>query len=129
MTTKQATTIRCGDGCGIDASPGRRFRPGHDARLASLLLQIANGQLAQSALPKLVRDQLASGALKLPGATLRTAQVTVSIAIAVTPATTDAEVEEAVRKVLGRKAITVKKLVVGKPPVKAVKKPAPAVKS
>ena len=66
ITKRDAALPLCGDGCGEYAKPGRRFLPGHDAKLHSLLLKIANGHIHLEQAPPLVQERLASGMLNLP---------------------------------------------------------------
>ncbi len=81
--SKNAPVGKCEDGCGATANPGRRFLPGHDAKLASLLQRAADGEMAKATLPKLVRDNLSSGRENLPAPRFQSVDMVVVVKVRV----------------------------------------------
>ena len=47
---------QCLCGCGIDNTPGSRFKPGHDARVKGIINKIKDGRLDASALPSVLLE-------------------------------------------------------------------------
>ena len=92
----------CGDGCGKEAAKGRRFLPGHDARLASLLQSVADGRTAPEDMPALVQADLKAKRVKLPQAKLETHEIYVSVLVTQEKG---AGVRAAERAVTGRLAL------------------------
>ncbi len=56
-------SIYCLDGCGQKTRPGSKFKPGHDARLKSMLLKLSREQVKLKDLPAQVQKDLKSGKL------------------------------------------------------------------
>jgi len=50
---KPAVGLFCRCGCGEKVTPGRRYRPGHDARFHGRIKKIKDGRLKLSELPGL----------------------------------------------------------------------------
>jgi len=48
----------CLCGCGLLARKGRKFRQGHDAKLASILRKVESGKLDKSHIPEVARREL-----------------------------------------------------------------------
>lgn len=107
----------CWDGCGTQTSgKNRRFLSGHDARLASLLQRVSDGEVAPDTLPALVRFRLDTGEIALPAAKRQT--VTVTVTATVTVATGDdalAQAKDLIARKLGGQQVTVTDVALAQP--------------
>lgn len=73
-TTKGGLNL-CGDGCGAQANKGKRFRPGHDAKLHSMLQRVSDGEITREDLPALVQAAMVKGEVSLPEAKFTTIEL------------------------------------------------------
>ena len=89
--------VPCGDGCGELAAPKRSFLPGHDAKRLAMTQAVADGRMAQSELPALLRSELAAGTLRLPDAKMRVIRLRVTVSV---PVAAEQGEEEATRRFL-----------------------------
>ncbi len=65
----------CWDGCGELASKGKHYKPGHDAKLNSLLQKVADGEVEAKDVPAIVAARLKKNELRLPDARWQTVEL------------------------------------------------------
>lgn len=87
----------CQDGCGAVANAGKRFLPGHDAKQASMLQKVADGETKLEDLPQMLQDRLADGRLQLPGPKVRVIETTLEVEFAID---IDKDADEAIEEIL-----------------------------
>ena len=96
----------CGDGCGRNAAKGRSFLPGHDAKLASMLQQVADGAKAGEDLPVLVIKRLQGKLISLPVAKVEIHEIMVAVKVSVAKGSGRKAASEAVLARLALRTMT-----------------------